>query len=553
MFSKKVKVMGVFVISAVIVSCASHQKNTASTLLNKFSQCRSISGLKLPHAVVTRAEPILEGEYLAPDGITYSVPAFCRVSGVAVPTEDSHIKFEIWMPINSWTGRFYHQGGGGFSGNIDQWSPSLVDFIKKGSVVTITDTGHEGKNTDGSWALRQPEKIIDYGYRSLKETTDNAKRVVKEFYGKKPDYSYFSGCSNGGRQAMMAAHRYPEDWDGMLIGAPANDFIRLVTTHAWRYHALSGQSKSAIPISKLPAIQKAALASCEGEAHVNQEVAADPRFCRLDTDDLNCNEKESDSCLTVAQADALEKIYEGPRNPRTGKKLYPGFESTVENQGEWAKYIIGTAENVRSQYAMADGLFSNMVFDNPEWDIHSLDYDKDIDFASSKDIAGERLSDVLSIVSPDFKKMEAKGAKVIMYHGWGDAAISAKGVIQDYEGVVKKMGGIAKTQNFYRLFMVPGMLHCGRGPGANAFGQFPISPGLKKDAKHDVHLALEAWVENDRVPESVIATKYIDDNPEKGVAFTRPICPYPKVPVYKGEGDDSQAASFHCLNGASPE
>ena len=312
---------------------------------------------------------------------------------------------------------------------------------------------------------------------------------------------------------------------------------------------LPSDALSAIPESKLPAIQAAALASCTAEAHVIEGVATDPRFCRLNTTDLICTEEETESCLTVAQADALKKIYEGPINPRTGKKVYPAIESTFENQGEWAQYMISSAPGMEAQwgYWLAHGLFSNMVFDNPQWDIHHFDFDKDIEFASSKDIAGEPLSDVLSVASPDFKEIAEQGVKVIMYHGWGDVGISPRAGIRDYENVVANMGGLTKAKAFYRLFMVPGMLHCGGGPGANSFGQEPTAPALKNDLQHDIHRALEAWVEQGMAPEKIIATKYLNDNPDEGVLFTRPICPYPEIPIYSGVGAIQDANSFQCV------
>ena len=548
MICKKLIWRAVLFLRIVIIFCASNPESRAGAMLGEADPCDSVSVLKLPHAIITQAQTVPAGDYLAPDGKTYSVPALCRVHGVSMPTQDSHINFEVWMPVEIWSGRYYQLGTGGFAGDIAPFSPQLVAFINKGSAVAITDTGHEGEAGDASWALNQPEKIIDYGYRSQRETTDKAKRIISAFYGREPDYSYFSGCSNGGRDAIIQAHRYPEEWDGMLIGAPANNWIRVATSWAWSYHAFNGNSRSSIPLSKLSAVQSAALASCSAEANVVEGIAADPRFCRLDTTDLICKGGETDRCLTVAQAEALKKIYEGPRNPRTGKQLYPGVESTFENQGRWANTFISAEGGVRGT---AYELFSNIVFDDPDWDVHSLDYDKHIDFASSKDIAGERLSDALSIVSPDFKKMREKNSKIIMYHGWGDVAISAKGAIQDYERVVEKEGGLEKTQDFYRLFMVPGMLHCYGGSGANSFGQLPSAPGLRDDAEHDIHRALEVWVEQGVAPTKVTAAKYVNNKPDEGVAFTRPICPYPKVPVYNGRGSVDDADSFECRLGAS--
>ena len=543
-----------FVCAAILSSVPSHAQ-TKTTPLEESEKCRSLSGLPLPHSIVTDAQEIPAGDFLASDGKTYLVPAFCKVRLVAVPTEDSHIKIEVWMPASGWNRRYYQLGTGGFAGDMDRYASLLVESTKQGNAVAMTDTGHEGDFGDAAWALRHPQKIIDYGYRSLKETRDNAKRVINAYYGHKPEYAYFSSCSNGGRQAVVAAHRHPEDWDGMLIGAPSNDKIRLATASAWNYQALHKDPQSLIPVSKLPAIQSAALASCSQQAYVVNGVAADPRFCRLNALDLMCNGEETDSCLTASQAEALNNIYQGPRNPRTEKSIFPGLVSTFEDEGEWSDWMIGTTDGryKRLQSKLAKGFFSNFVFDSSDWDLLSFDFDQDFEYAVSKDIAGESLSDVLSVVSPDFKKMQNQGAKIIMYHGWGDVALTAEGSIQVYENVVETAGGEDEVKDFYRLFMVPGMLHCEGGPGANAFGQSSSAVGLKNDIAHNIHRALEAWVEQGISPEKIIATKYVDDKPEKGVSFTRPLCPYPQVPVYRGTGNVDEVSSFECRPGASPE
>lgn len=542
-------------IVSTILSCSVNQKDTMSTIVDDPDQCRRVSELKLPHTVVTLAQPIPAGGYIAPDGKTYSVPAFCRVQGVAVPTQSSHIKFEVWMPENNWNGRFYHIGTGGFSGDIKPFSGDLVVHIKQGNAVTITDSGHErtGDGLDASWALHHPEQIIDYGYRALKETTNNAKLVINAFYQQEPRYAYFAACSGGGRQAMKLARDFPKDWDGILIGAPANNFHRIATGAVWNFQALQGKPESQIPVAKLPAIQKAALASCTADAQVIQGVAADPRFCRLDARTMICHGEESDNCLTDAQAIALNKIYEGPRDPRTGGTLFPGFESTLEAESGWERWIIAAEPKQSQQYRFAKSFFSYMVFDDPDWDVHSLNYDKDIAFSLSKNVLGQSLPDILNAESPNLVQLQKQGSKVLLYHGWGDAGISAKGTVEDYELAAKSFGGIKKIQNIFRLFMVPGMRHCAGGPGATSFGQPYNLSEAKNDASHNILRALEAWVEQDVAPEKIIATKYINDKPADGIAFTRPICPYPQIPVYSGAGSINQASSFECKKGASPE
>lgn len=534
--------------------------SAASSNLDQ-DRCAKLASLSLPHTVITQAESISAGNYLAPDRKNYTVPAFCKVHGVSVPTKGSHINFEVWLPIDTWNGRFYQLGTGGFSGLLDEVSGKLVESINRGNAVAMTDGGHDLKNP--AWALHQPEKIIDMGYRALKETSSSARQLIGVFYNRKPAYSYYAGCSGGGRDAMVAATRFPEDWDGVLVGAPGTDIIRTWTNFAWVDKALNINKSSQIPVAKLPAIQKAALASCTADAHVVEGIAADTRFCRLDTSELICKDQENDNCLTEPQATALAKIYDGVRNSPTAAFIYPGYEATLEAEagdtmgwdGRFMKKETPWNENDNGKGAKWSNFFRTMVFDDLEWDQRTFDFDKDINTAINKNISGEILSEVLGPVELDFSAMQARGSKIIGYHGWGDAALSAKGGIEDYERVAQQLGGIDKIQAFYRQFMVPGMLHCSAGPGAHSFGQIHIAnrlPALKPDASHDISIALEQWVEEGIAPKKIIAVKYINDNVEKGVAFTRPLCPYPQVPVYKGRGDTAKASNFECRVGKHP-
>lgn len=535
------------------------------------NSCSRLAGLNLPHTVITQAEAMAAGDFLAPDGNNYTVPAFCKVHGVAVPTKDSHINFEVWLPSDTWNGRFYQLGTGGMSGSLDAFTGKLVEGIERGNVVAMTDGGHQSsiltekgfQAINPDWALHQPEKIIDFGYRALKETTDSAKSLIKAYYGRQQAYSYYVGCSGGGREAMVAAHRFSKDWDGILVGAPANHFVRTAMNFAWADRAVFGDKASQIPVSKLPAIQKAALASCTEQAHVVNGIATDARFCRPDTQTMVCEGEENDKCLTRAQAAALHKLYDGVRSPSTGELIYPGFTPSMEAEtgdtGGWnVRFMADRREKgiERGPEAFINRFFRMMVVDDMAWDSASLDFDRDIELAMKKTVNGERLVDILGPVSPDFSTLQEQGAKVIMYHGWGDAALTAVGGIADYETVVRKTGSLRETQSFYRLYMVPGMLHCSTGPGAHSFGQVHTAnrlPALKQDAAHDIAMALEEWVEKDIVPEKVIATKYINDDPGKGVAFTRPLCPYPQLAIYDGVGDINEAASFSCQKGTLPK
>ena len=438
MILRKLRALSVFLSVLTIAACTldNHDEDSVVHSSSAANNCSDLRRLQLPHTVITQAEPIPAGNFIAADGIHYTVPAFCKVHGVAIPTANSHINFEVWLPKNTWNGRFYQLGTGGFSGALERLSGKLVESIARGNAVAMTDGGHKAhaKTADGFkkinklWALHSPEKIIDFGYRALKQTTDSAQSIIGEFYQQRPRYNYYAGCSGGGREALVAAARYPDDWDGILVGAPATDIVRAWTSFAWVDGVLFADSSTQIPASKLPAIQAMALASCTADAYLIEGIAADPRFCRLNTAALICKGPENDSCLTKPQAVALEKVYEGVRNPRTGMLLYPGFESTMEAEGEWESRFMGELKSSgeRALEQSVNNFFRTMVFDDMTWNSQSFDFDRDIGRALNKDIAGERLKDVLGPPSLDFSGLKNQGAKIIAYHGWGDAVLPAK-------------------------------------------------------------------------------------------------------------------------------
>jgi len=524
--------------------------------------CEYLGNLKLSNTTIT-AQSVPVGSFTAPDGKVYDVPSFCRVHGVSKPTNNSHINFEVWMPASDWNGRYYQLGNGGFAGSISYGE--MAGNLNQGNVVSATDNGHEANALDASWALNHPEKIVDFGYRSLKVTTDKAKALINAYYGRKPHYSYFVGCSDGGREALMVAQRFPEDWNGILVGAPANYWTRQFTGFAWNQKALRANPYSYIFPGKLAAIQRAALSSCDANAHLVGGIASDPRFCRYDPSVLICQGRETDECLTKEQVRALKKIYSGPRDPQTGEKIFPGYEPTMESEtqksdgswtGGWRQWITHKNPAEAAQFIFANEFFSNMVFDNPDWDIRTHSAKNDYEFTITKSIAGETMTSILNADSPNLGALEKRDGKILMYFGWGDASNPPQAGIDYYESVKNQMG-VQRTHNFYRLFMVPGMAHCVGGPGPNSFGAFHTFPDgipepLKEDVDHNIIRALEAWVENGIAPEKIIATKFIDDDPSQGVKLTRPLCPYPKIAVYKGVGDITKEASFICREGVPP-
>jgi len=496
--------------------------------------CAALLKLSLPNTTVTRAESVAAGTFTPPGHrpMPY-LPAFCRVSGVIKPSADSNIPFEVWMPAAGWNGRFQGAGNGGFAGSIlyDQMATALTH----GYATAGTDTGHQGGMADAGWARQHPEKVIDFGYRAIHDMTTTARAVIGAYYGEPPAYSYFSSCSNGGRQALMEAQRYPDDYDGIIAGAPANYLTHLFANAVWDLLALRGDAY--IPSRKLPAIEAAALAACDALDGANDGIIADPAHCQFDPAILRCKGAETDSCLTTPQVDALKKLYAGGRLSN-GTPLFPGYTPGGEaDPGGWATWITGPAPERSVMYAFGTQFFRNMVFNDPTWDYRSFNADRD-----SK-VADEKLGPVLNATDPDLSRFQSRGGKLILYHGWSDAAIAPRNTIDYYQNVTAKMGQ-RRTDGFVRLYMVPGMEHCFGGPGPSSFGQLGVAGG---DADHDMEAALERWVERGVAPGTIIGAKRRSDfDPASPVLRTMPICVWPKAPRYLGKGSTNDAASFAC-------
>jgi pimeloyl-ACP methyl ester carboxylesterase len=477
------------------------------------AECDALRRLSLPAASITAADPIAPGTLTLPDGTVEVVPGFCRVHGEARPTPESRIHFELWMPASAWNGRYYQLGSGGFGGNIHL--PALAAELRRSNAVAATDTGHQASPFDASWALGHPERIVDYGHRSLKSTADAASALIEAYYAKPPRYRYFVGCSNGGRQALMAAQRYPEDWDGILAGAPAYDWTGQLSAFAAMQQALRRDPANWIPPGKLPAIERAALASCTRSARLARGVPADPRACPFDPAVLICDGVETHECLTERQAAMLALIQASPF----------GFEVTAATSEErWASWILDDQPRDESHLTFAEQFFRHMVFDDPDWRIEAFDAARDPVLARGRRVADETLSRALDATDPDLSRFEAGGGKLLMYAGWADALISPRAVVAYHARVAERMGA-NRVSRFLRLFMVPGMGHCQGGEAAHAFGQAPVAPALREDALHDVRAALEAWVERGLAVKRLVAVKYVGDDPARGVAITATLRP----------------------------
>lgn len=514
-----------------------------SCLAQAQQTCEKLKDLKLTDTSVLSAESIASGPFALPPGLpaaSVDVPPFCRVRGEIKPTPDSHINFEVWLPVQ-WNGKFEQVGNSGLAGFINLLA--LAGEMKKGFATAGTDNGHQGSPVDGSWVIGHPEKVKDFGYRAVHLTNEKAKQIIAAFYQKAPKYSYFNGCSEGGREAMIEAQRYPEDFNGILAGAATHKWTELMAALAWNAQALNSAASFISP-AKRNAIRQAALAACGSQHGVKDAYIKDPLSCRFDPSGLLCKGSDSDSCLTAEQLAALKKIYSGPKNPRTGKQIASGYEPGTEGLPgvpgiSFDSYVYGSAPGASLDAIFSSAFYGGFVFENPNWKFSDLNFDKDI--ATTQ----EKVGPSLDANNPDLSAFLARGGKLIQYHGWNDGAPSPHHAVEYYEDVMAKMGGFAGTSKFYRLFMAPGMTHCGSGPGPNMFGNVLdfTAPG---DADHDIFAALERWTEQGVAPDKIIATKYTIDDPTRGVEMTRPLCPYPQIATWTGKGATSDAQNWVC-------
>jgi hypothetical protein len=506
------------------------------TFLTAATPCQILGTLPLPDTKIEFAHPTAATTMLGPGGFLVKTPAFCRVGGVITPSSDSEIHFEVWLPESHWNGRFRGAGNGGFAGSINY--SEMVAALRDGYATASTDTGHRADGIDADWALGHPEKINDFGYRAIHEMTVKAKAVIQSFYGEAPRHSFFASCSNGGRQALMEAQRFPEDYDGILAGAPANYWTHLLVANFYSSaKPMLENPASYIPEDKIPAIAQAVLAACDAADGLKDGILSNPPLCHFDPATIVCQGAETKTCLTPLQAASLKRIYAGARSA-DGVPIYPGYEPGGEDGGGgWSAWITGPKAGLSAGVLFSTGFMRNMVFNNSAWTYQGTN------LATTLDSADSKMAGALNSTDANLKPFQAHGGKLIVYHGWSDAAIPPRNAISYYETVTKALGE-STVDGFLRLYLAPGVQHCAGGPGPNSFGQFGVLPA--GDAQHDIFTSLVDWVEEGSAPRAIVATKYAKDDPAKPVEMTRPICPYPLAAKYDGSGDYKQAGSFTC-------
>jgi feruloyl esterase len=499
------------------------------------SQCADLTKLTFEgNTTITAAEMVTNGSFTTPAGRTIlGLPDFCRVVGVSKPTADSNINFEVWLPTKTWNGKFLSAGEGGLAGAISYTQlgldGTLDENVKRGYATASTDTGHLA--SDEFWAIGRRERVIDFGYRAKHLVTVAAKGLLQALYGKGPDHSYYNSCSTGGRQGLMEIQRYPDDYDGVVVGAPVAFLSNLLTYRGWMSRLLAASGAAMSP-ARLSRIQATAVAACDKLDGSADGLIEDPRKCGFDPSALLCTAGDNNDCLTAVQVETVKKIYDGLSDPVTGEQIYPGY-----SRGGEAGWTVFPTVNLR----LALPYFRDIVFEDKMWNYDKFDLKRDAAVIAAK------VGPIMNVNGTDYSAVKAKGIKVIMYHGWADPLLQPEFSVQLYEKIAQANGGVEKTKDFFRLFMVPGMAHCAFGPGASSFGGASQQIPPTRDATHDVQTALEEWVEKGNAPDQLIATKYADDVPTtKTVVSSHLLCTYPQVAKYKGNGDTRDAANFTC-------
>jgi feruloyl esterase len=435
-----------------------------------------------------------------------SLPAFCRVAGTIAPTPDSDIRFELWLPLEGWNGRFLQAGNGGAAGSLVYGS--LFMPLARGYAVAHTDTGHRGGGGDFSWAVDHPERLIDYQYRAVHELTVAGKALTGTYYGRPPQSSFWLGCSTGGRQGLKEVQRFPGDYDAVIAGAPANNWSPLM---AFSVHAQRELQATGTLPAKLGMLRSAAIAACDGTDGVIDGVITSPESCSFDPASLECGSADASDCLTAEEVAAARRLYAGVMDGQ-GQVLMPG--TGPGSEPAWAAYV---SEGFR----IGSDYFRNVVASDPAWSVAEFDVERDLARAEDFDAGAADAMD------PDISAFVDRGGKLMLYHGTTDGLISYRNTVNYYTSVVSALG-TESANDHVRLYLVPGMDHCRGGNGA-----------------HEVDWlgAMEQWVEDGDPPENLTGR-----NPgrEDQAAFSRPVCAYPEEPVYDGAGDVTRAGSFSC-------
>jgi feruloyl esterase len=473
--------------------------------------CDSLKSLSLPEATIDSVQVVAAGAFTQPGGRAgrggnafADLPAFCRVALTAKPSTDSDIKIELWLPAEGWNQKYQAVGNGAWTGAIGY--AAMADALRRGYATSSTDTGHVGGSA--SFAMGHREKAIDFAYRSEHEMVLKSKAIINAFYGGAPKYSYWNGCSAGGRQAMKEAEMFPADFDGIIAGSPGLDWSGR-SAQAVRIAQILEKEAARLTPTHLQALHTAVVAACDANDGLKDGLISRPESCKFDPKTIQCKNGDAPDCLSAAQVETVKAIYSPLKSQsREIPGLAYGSELNWTDLG-W------------SQSARATGLdhYRYLVYNDPEWTVSKFNPETD-PAKLEQGVSGD-----IDARNADLKPFLSRGGKLLMYHGWADPQISPLAAI-GYYTQAKRMNG-ATTNDSFRLFVAPGMAHCGGGEGPNDFDKIGT---------------LEQWVEKGKAPDMIVASH------AKGGAVdrTRPLCPYPQIATYKGSGSVDEAANFAC-------
>jgi feruloyl esterase len=496
--------------------------------------CESLASLKIPNVTITSVKAGKPGfELPGQSGFMGNVPGmkisapFCRIEAFSAPTSDSHIGIEGGLPDKAnWNGTFLAAGNAGFIGSLS--SAGLAEIMQQGYVAGGTDTGHVDAGFE--WAIGHPEKWADWGYRAVHEMAVLTKKLAETYYGKPIQHSYWNSCHNGGNQGLNEAQRYPDDFDGIVAGDPAFWISHLQPGSlyiSWLALKDGVNGPGYIPPAKIEVLNKAAIAACDGNDGLVDGLIQDPPSCKFDPASIQCKGADAADCLTAGQVDTARKIYAGAKF-KDGTPIYSGFERGSELN--WNFMIEKEPFSVNINY------FKGMVFQDPNWDFRTFDVDRDTRLGM------DRLSKYIDGNNPDLRPFKKSGGKIIIISSWNSLALPPRQVSEYYKQVAKVAGGQKQTEDFARLFQVPGGGGC---------------PGFMRNVEDfDAFQAMQQWVEQGKAPDKIIYSYREGGGAAAGMGSpgkvyrTRPVCAYPKQSKYKGSGDINDAANFTCADPA---
>ena len=503
--------MRIFAGTALLVGLALGRVNAAAPAP---MACETLAQLTVTNGRVLSAAAVPAGAFTPPSATNANaaapfktMPAFCRVTLKLTPSSDSDIRVEVWLPQSQWNHKLQASGNGGLGGAIAY--PALAASVKAGYVAVGTDTGHVGGNAD--FVAGHPEKLVDFGYRAIHEMTVAAKTVAAAHYDARPTRAYFNSCSTGGRQALVEAQRYPDDFDGIVAGDPSWDQMRLYAARVWLNTYVNRTPAAVIPPTKYSMIHDAVLAKCDPVDGVKDGVIENPATCGFDFSTLTCRAEDRADCLTKDQVETANAMTHPIRDPKSGAVLHPGRYYPGSELG-WGG-VAGPSPSGESHEGMRKIVFT------PDWDYHTIKVPEDVERAVKAD------KGLLFGGDPDLSRFFKRGGKLLMYHGWADPLVSPDTSVMMYKRINDKVG--SASANSLALFMVPGMGHCQGGPGTDVF---------------DKVAALDRWVETGTKPQAIEAAHVTGG----GVDRTRPLCAYPTTAHYTGTGSTDDARNFRC-------